>query len=129
MAEKDVSKTAFVTPYGAYEFLGMPFGLKTSVATLVPKLREVLLDMSAVESDIDDLIVFSGDWKTHLKILEEFLRRLSEANCTARSVFSGLSDLSFRDIRSGIIGLRRMTITGQNFTSEAAIHKERSMIV
>ena len=83
MAEEDVSKTAFVTPYGAYGFLGMAFGIKTSGATLVPGLREVLLGMSAVESYIDDLIVFSSNWKTHLKTLEEFLRRLSEANRTA----------------------------------------------
>ena len=129
MAEEDVSKTAFVTPYGAHEFLGMAFGIKTSGATLVPELREVLLGMSAVESYIDDLVVFSSNWKTYLKILKEFLRRLSEANRTARSVFSGRPQLNFRDIMSDMIGLRRTTITGQNFKCEAPIHKERSMIV
>ena len=40
--------------------------------------------MSGVESYIDDLIVFSSDWETHLQTLEELLKRLSEANLTAR---------------------------------------------
>ena len=84
VAEEDIFKTAFVTPDGTYEFLQMPFGMKNSGATLVRGMKEVLSGMSAVESYIDDLIVFSSDWKTHLRTLEELLKRLSEANLTAR---------------------------------------------
>ena len=62
----------------------MPFGMKNSGATLVRGMREVLLGMSGVESYIDDLIVFSSNWKTHLRTLEELLKRLSEASLTAR---------------------------------------------
>jgi len=35
VAKEDVSKTAFVTFDGSYEFLRMPFGMKNSGATLV----------------------------------------------------------------------------------------------
>ena len=84
VAEEDIFKTAFVTPDGTYEFLRMPFGMKNSGATLVRGMREVLSGMSGVESYIDDLIVFSRDWETHLRTLEELLKRLSEANLTAR---------------------------------------------
>ena len=35
VAPEDVYKTAFVTPYGQYEFLQMPFGMVNSGATLV----------------------------------------------------------------------------------------------
>ena len=62
----------------------MPFGMKNSGATLVYGMREVLSGMSGVESYIDDLIVFSSNWETHLQTLEELLKRLSEANLTAR---------------------------------------------
>ena len=82
--KEDIFKTAFVTPDGTYEFLRMPFGMKNSGATLVRGMREVLSGMSGVESYIDDLIVFSRDWETHLRTLEELLKRLSEANLTAR---------------------------------------------
>ena len=84
VAEEDIFKTAFVTPDGTYEFLRMPFGMKNSGATLVRGMREVLSGISGVESYIDDLIVFSRDWETHLRTLEELLKRLSEANLTAR---------------------------------------------
>ena len=83
VAEEDLFKTAFVTPDGTYKFLRMPFGMKNSGATFVRGMREVLSGMSCVESYIDDLIVFSSDWGTHLQTLEELLKRLSEANLTA----------------------------------------------
>ena len=82
VAKEDVFKTAFVTPDGAYEFLPMPFGMKNSGTTFVPGMREVFSGMSGVESYINDLIVFSSNWKTHLRTLEELLKRLSEANLT-----------------------------------------------
>ena len=84
MAEEDIFKSAFVTPDGAYEFLRMPFGMKTSGARLVHGMREVLSGMSGVESYIDDLIVFFSNWKTHLRTSEEILRRQSEVNLAAR---------------------------------------------
>ena len=84
VAEEDDSKTAFVTPDRAYEFLLMPFGMKKSDAAHVRGMREVFSSMSGLESYINDLVMFSSNWKTHLKTLEEFLGRLSKANLTAR---------------------------------------------
>ena len=43
VAEEDVSKTAFVTPDGAYEFLRIPFGMKNFGATLICRMREVVV--------------------------------------------------------------------------------------
>ena len=99
VAEKDVFKTAFVTPDETYEFPRMPFGMKNSGATLVRGMREVFSGMSGVESYIDDLIVFSSDWKIHLRTLEELLKRLSEANLTARpsKCIFGASTVEFLD--------------------------------
>ena len=61
----------------------MPFGMKNVGVTIVRRIREVLSGMSGVESCIDDFIVFSSDWMTQRRTLEEVLRRLSEANFTA----------------------------------------------
>ena len=81
VAEEDVKKTAFVTPEGNYEFIQMPFGMKNLGATLVRGLRMLISD---VDSYIDDLIVYTEDWDTHIRVLDELMTRLQQANLTAR---------------------------------------------
>ena len=77
-------KTAFVTPDGNYEFIRMPFGMKNSRATLVQGLRMLISDPENVDSYIDDLIVYTEDWDTHIRVLDELMNRLQQANLTAR---------------------------------------------
>ena len=84
VAAEDVPKTAFVTPDGCYEFLRMPFGMKNSGATLVRGMRQLLSGMEHVDSYIDDLIIYTEDWDSHLQVLEELLSRLEKANLSAR---------------------------------------------
>ena len=76
VADKDIHKTAFVTEDGCYEFLKMPFSMKNSGATLVRRIRKLLQGLDHIESCIDDLIVYTNDWDTHLQVLDELLRRL-----------------------------------------------------
>ena len=84
VAEEDISKTAFVTPDGKYEFLRMPFGMKNSGATLVRGLRKLLNGLKNVDSYIDDIIIYTEDWDTHLNILKKLFQRLKDAQLTAR---------------------------------------------
>ena len=84
MAEENVPKIAFVTPDGCYEFLRMPFGMTNSGATLVRGTRQLLLGMDHVSSYIDDLIVYTEDWESHLRALEELLGRLQRVNLGER---------------------------------------------
>ena len=73
VAEEDSHKTAFVTGNGCYESLRMPFGMKNSGATLVCSTRKLLQGLNHVESYIDDLIIYTKDWDTHLQALHELL--------------------------------------------------------
>ena len=84
VAEEDVRKTAFVTPDGQYEFRRMPFGMKNSGATLVRGMRKILAGMNNVASYIDDLIVYTDDWESHVAVVDQLLERLHAANLTAR---------------------------------------------
>ena len=83
-AKEDVEKTAFVTSDGTYDFLRMPFGMKNSGATLVRGIRNILAEMSNVDSYIDDLKIHTNDWQAHLQGLEKLLRRLRKAELTEK---------------------------------------------
>ena len=84
VAEEDIHKTAFVIPDGGYEFLRMSFGMKNSGATLVRGMRKLLQDMDNVECYIDDLIVYTKDWATHLPVHHTFLEKLRLAGLVIR---------------------------------------------
>ena len=62
----------------------MPFGMKNSGATLVWGLRMLISELENVDSYIDDLIVYTEDWDTHIRVLDELMNRLQQANLTAR---------------------------------------------
>ena len=83
VAEKDVKKTAFVTPDGNYEFTRMPFGMKNSGATLERGLRMLISNLENVDNYIDDLIVYTEDWDTHIRVLGDLINRLQQTNLTA----------------------------------------------
>ena len=86
VADKDMHKTAFVTPIGCYEFLCTPFGMKNSSATLVCGLRKLLQDMDNVECYIDDLIIHTKAWAMHSQVLDKYLQlqRLRQARLVIR---------------------------------------------
>ena len=68
MAAKDRYKTAFITPWGLYEFKVMPFGLSGAPASF-QKLMDRILRGSQEYSEayIDDVVIFSETWEEHLK--------------------------------------------------------------
>ena len=49
----------------------MPFGMKNSGATLVREMKQLLFDMDYGHNYIDDLIVYTKDWESHLGTLKE----------------------------------------------------------
>ncbi|MGH0124627.1 UNVERIFIED_CONTAM: hypothetical protein FKN15_076715 [Acipenser sinensis] len=75
---KDRKKTAFTTPFGLYEFERMPFGLCNAPATF-QRLMQRCLGGQVSESlliYLDDVIVYSVDFMTHLSHLEAVFEAL-----------------------------------------------------
>ena len=86
MAECDQEKTAVVTQFGKLEFKRMPFGLVNATSTFQRLMDRVLEGMAEYCSAyVDDILVYSSDWKTHLVHLDLVLGKLKEAGLTAKA--------------------------------------------
>ena len=82
MDSASIEKTAFTTKFGLFEFVRMPFGLSSAVATFQRIMDDVFRDLlwEYVVVYLDDVIIYSENWEDHLVHIREVFRRLREAN-------------------------------------------------
>ena len=73
------AKTAFVTPFGKYEFLMVPFGLAQAPAYFQLLMNKVLHGLDFAMTYLDDIIIFSKNELQHLEHLETVFSHLREA--------------------------------------------------
>ena len=64
------AKTTFVTPFGKYEFLMVPFGLAQAPAYFQLLMNKVLKGLNFAMTYLDDIIIFSENESQHLEHLE-----------------------------------------------------------
>ena len=76
--------TSFQSPSGLFRFNKMPFGLVNAPATFSRLMRIVLKDLTCVDNFVDDIIIHSKTWDTHMTDVALVLQRLRQANLTAR---------------------------------------------
>lgn len=77
VAPEDIPKTAITTPFGLYEFLRMPFGLRNAAQTMQRFIDQALHGLNFVFAYIDDLLIASSDESEHLQHLEILFDRLA----------------------------------------------------
>ena len=73
------AKTAFVMPFGKYEFLMVPFGLDQAPAYFQLLMNKVLKGLKFAMMYLDNIIIFSQDELQHLEHLEIVFSCLWEA--------------------------------------------------
>ena len=73
------AKTAFVTPFGKYKFLMVPFGLAQAPAYFQLLMNKVLKELKFAMTYLDNIIIFSQDELQHLEHLEIVFSCLREA--------------------------------------------------
>ena len=57
VTEKDIPKTAVTTPFGLFDFVGMPLGLRNSTQTLQRTMDHLLRKLPFVRCYLDDLFI------------------------------------------------------------------------
>ena len=76
--EADIPKTAFITPFGNFEYIKMPFGLRCAPATFQRAMDQTLSPYLGQFARVylDDVLVYSKDMYQHLQHLDCILGAL-----------------------------------------------------
>jgi hypothetical protein len=76
VAPEDIGKTAVTTPFGLWEFLRMPFGLRNAGQSFQRLMDSVLRGLEGVYVYMDDVLVGSANMEQHLVQLRAVFQRL-----------------------------------------------------
>ncbi|TNN20913.1 Retrovirus-related Pol polyprotein, partial [Schistosoma japonicum] len=78
VAPEDIPKTAIITPFGLFEFLRMPFGLKNAAQTFQRFMDEVTRGLDFVFVYIDDVLIASNNMHDHQQHLHVLFQRFQQ---------------------------------------------------
>ena len=74
----DIPKTAITTPFGHFEFVRMPFGLRNAAQSFQRFIDEVLRGLPNVYAYIDDVLIASSNEEEHKQHIRQVLQRFHE---------------------------------------------------
>ena len=74
---EDIPKTAITTPFGLFEFVKMPFGLRNAAQSFQRFMDQVLQDLDFAYAYLDDLIA-SSNHNEHILHLHTVLKQFSD---------------------------------------------------
>ena len=76
--ESSIPKIAITTPFGLFEFLCMPFGLRNAAQTFQRFIDEVLQELPFCYAYINDVLIASKDAEEHKLHLKQIFQRFTE---------------------------------------------------
>ena len=73
MDPKDIKKTTIITPFGLFEYLWIPFGMKNSAQAFQRLMDQIFKDLPCSFVYLDDILVASRNREEHRQHLWEVL--------------------------------------------------------
>uniref|UniRef100_A0A5S6Q3K9 RNA-directed DNA polymerase n=1 Tax=Trichuris muris TaxID=70415 RepID=A0A5S6Q3K9_TRIMR len=130
---EDVHKTAITTPFGLYEYLRMPFGLRNAAQTFQRLMDEVTRGLDFCFVYLDDILVASKTSKEHNIHLEELFRRFNKYGVKLnpdKCVFhaSSLEFLGFHLSADGIRPLEEKVTAIERFPKPTTMNELRRFL-
>ena len=97
VAPEDIPKTAVTTPFGLFEFVKMPFGLRNAAQTFQRFMDQVLRGLPFAYVYIDDVLIASSSPEEHIKHLRIVFERLAAHGIiiNPNKCLFGVSELDF----------------------------------
>jgi len=95
--DSDQEKTAFITPYGLYEWKVLPFGLANAPSAFMRRMHDVLGKYKFTAIYLDDILIFSQNESEHIDHIKAVLGSLREAGLKAKAskCFFGVEKVEF----------------------------------
>ena len=79
-----IPKTAFISPFGKYEYIKVPFGLAQAPTYFQELMTGILKDFHFVIAYLDDIIVFSKTLEEHLSHIKKVFDKLQSAKLSMK---------------------------------------------
>ncbi|XP_037503479.1 uncharacterized protein LOC119378389 [Rhipicephalus sanguineus] len=129
----DIPKTAVTTPFGLFEFVRMPYGLKNAAQTFQRFMNEVTRGLLFVFVYLDDILVASKTPEEHENHLRLLLKRLDEHGLVLKpqKCIFGVEALDFLGHRitpQGILPLESRVQAVREFPTPTSFRKLREFL-
>lgn len=86
LMEESRKYTAFITPFGLYQYTRMPFGLASAASVFQRVMYQIFRDVDHyVKCFQDDILIFSRNEEEHARHLSEVCRRLQSQGLTLKA--------------------------------------------
>ena len=82
--ELSIPKTTFISPFGKYEYIKVPFGLMQAPAYFQEFMTGVLNDLSFAITYLDNIIIFSRMAEEHLSHIKQVFEKLRNAHLSMK---------------------------------------------
>ena len=79
-----ISKTAFTSPFGKYEYVKVPFGLAQAPAYFQELMTGVLKDLPFAMAYLDDIIIYNSTPEEHLQHIKTVFEKLRHAKLSMK---------------------------------------------